>query len=118
MNTNPTSIAYKYLTSDRRASYRPIKVDRRTKHGQTVLAEYNRLKSEIDFSEVRSKQRARRNAKPTAYTNVLQRPIVQDWKSNHGAYGFKILSDRLVHGSRNHWAKNDTDRKILAILAK
>jgi hypothetical protein len=68
--------------------------------------------------EAIAKQEARRKAKPEHFTNILDAPLVRDWKSNKHRYGFKVLSDRIIDGGRNHWAKNDRDKEILAILSK
>ncbi len=113
---SPTSVAYNYICNNRHASYRPIKVDRRTTFGKSVLAEYNRLRNSVNISEIQSKQRQRR-ANKVSFTNILSNPLVRDWKSNKGRYGFKIASDRIIEGSRNHWAKSETDKRILSILA-
>ena len=117
--TNPTTVAYKYLTgiyTARHASYRPPKVDRRTRFGKAVLSEYNRLKAKINYAEVRLKQHERMKSRH-AFVNILGTPIVKDWLSNKGR-GIRVMTDRLTDGYRNHWAKNERDLRILAILKK
>ena len=116
---SPTTVAYKYLTSiytARKAQHSAPKVDRRTKFGRAVLAEYHRIKSSVDYTAI-SKKQAQRRAAAQVCGNILTNPLVRDWMSNKGRYGFKITANRIIDGGRNHWAKSDLDRKILAILA-
>lgn len=120
LSSNPTTAAYKYLTSvwtAKHAAYRAPKVDRRTKFGKAVLAEYHRLKNTINYADI-SKIQAKRRAAKKECGNILSNPLVRDWMSNRGRYGFKVTADRIIDGGRNHWAKSDRDRKILAILSK
>ena len=48
--------------------------------------------------------------------NVLALPIVRDYMQ-HRADLRAVRADRLDFYSRNHWAKDDRDRRALAILA-
>jgi len=47
-------------------------------------------------------------------TTILNYPIVKDWIKNKP----NVHPNRLNIGSRNHWAKNETDFKILSVLGK
>lgn len=121
---SPTTVACKHLYSSYvnfryspTSCWKAPNVDRRTKFGKAVLAEYHRLKDEKLVLAAIAKQKQRRESKPKAHTNILDCPLVRDWKSNKGRYGFMITAERIMHGSRNHWAKSDRDKKILAVLA-
>lgn len=48
--------------------------------------------------------------------NVLALPIVSDYRENRHQLR-RVCADRLDFYSRNHWAKDDRDRRALAILA-
>ncbi len=48
--------------------------------------------------------------------NVLALPIVRDYRDNRHQL-CRICVDRLVFHGRNHWAKNERDRRVLGILA-
>lgn len=92
------------------------RVDRRTKFGKEVIAEYYKAFSAVNRTEVRKKQEERRKHKVMPPVNILQSPIVLDWmKNKHRLY---VKSDRLTDGYRNHWAKDERDVRILAILRK
>ena len=49
--------------------------------------------------------------------NVLALPIVRDYMQNRHHLR-RVCADRLDFSGRNHWAKDDRDRRALAILAK
>ena len=48
--------------------------------------------------------------------NVLALPIVIDYRNNRHHLR-RVCADRLDFSGRNHWAKDDRDRRALAILA-
>lgn len=48
--------------------------------------------------------------------NVLALPIVRDYMQHRHELR-RVCADRLDFYGRNHWAKNDRDRRALAILA-
>lgn len=49
--------------------------------------------------------------------NVLALPIVRDYMQHRDQLR-RVCADRLDFYGRNHWAKDDRDRRALAILAK
>ena len=49
--------------------------------------------------------------------NILASPIVRDYRENHGDL-LRVNGDRLIFSGRNHWAKDERDKRILAILAR
>lgn len=79
-----------------------------------------RAKGFAGIQSDREKHRARTRAKVEEQNrpaNVLALPIVRDYREHrHDLRG--VRPDRLDFYGRNHWAKNDRDRVILAILAK
>lgn len=70
--------------------------------------------TQIDRILIKKLWKSRKQNK-AKFNNVLSNPIVVDFKQNKPC---KVLSDRLVFGQRNHWAKNNFDFKILSILQK
>jgi len=69
-----------------------------------------------DRQKHRDRTRAKVDAEKAAH-NVLASPLVRDYYANRWQLR-RVLPDRLQFDSRNHWAKNDRDNQILAILAK
>lgn len=68
----------------------------------------------------REKHRARVRAKVEEERrplNILAAPIVRDYRQNRHELR-RVLADRLDFYGRNHWAKDDRDRRALAILAR
>ena len=49
--------------------------------------------------------------------NILAAAIVRDYREHRDTLR-RVCVDRLDFYGRNHWAKNDRDRRALAILAK
>ena len=79
-----------------------------------------RAKGFAGIQSDREKHRARTRAKVEEQNrpaNVLALPIVRDDRENRHQLR-AVRADRLDFYGRNHWAKNDRDRVILAILAK
>jgi len=120
---SPTTAAYRYLFSPYvnfrycpTSCHRAPKVDKRTKFGRAVLAEYYRLKDEKAVLAAIDKQKRRRESAKVTPSNILSNPIVKDWISNRDK--LTVTPEKLTDGYRNHWAKSDKDRRILAILAK
>ena len=111
-------IAYNYLRQKAINKFAKLKVDRRTRVGKLALQMIYELEKTFDFEEVKNKRKQRHNQKPKPFTNILQNPLVKDYINNR--YTIKhILNNRLVFwGGRNHWAKNETDIRILNILRK
>lgn len=70
--------------------------------------------------EDREKHRARVRAKVEEERrpqNILAAPIVRDYRQNRHELR-RVLAERLDFYGRNHWAKDDRDRRALAILAR
>jgi hypothetical protein len=88
------------------------KLDMRYTFSRQVLAEINRIK--FNRNEVIKKRKARRLNKYT-FSNVLHNPIVRDYFTNKSKL-IAIAPDRLIFSGRNHWAKSESDFKILKIL--
>ena len=49
--------------------------------------------------------------------NILAAPLVRDYMQHRHELR-RVCVDRLDFYGRNHWAKNDRDRRILAVLAR
>lgn len=49
--------------------------------------------------------------------NILAAPLVRDYRENR-AHLRRVCVDRLDFSGRNHWAKDDRDRRALEILAR
>lgn len=52
------------------------------------------------------------------FTNIYNEPLVKDYRNNKGNLRGVYDNRLFFSGGRNHWAKNDRDVKILAILKK
>jgi hypothetical protein len=95
-----------------------VSSDMRYSFWKEVKREYTRITQGIDNRAILEKQRDRaRMRSANAFANVLSNPLFKDWKANKSR-GIRVHPDRLAIGSRNHWAKTEADRKVLAILAK
>lgn len=118
MKTTVEKIAYNYLRQKAISKFAKLKVDRRTKVGKLALKMIYELEKTYDFEGVKNKRKQRENQKPEPFKNILQNPIVKDYINNRHKLK-QILNDRLLFwGGRNHWAKNETDLRILSILRK
>lgn len=74
---------------------------------------------ENERQRVKELRRQRAKNKSPEYTRIFDLPIVKDWIKNKRRELKGISGDGLhFYGGRNHWAKNDKDRKILSILKK
>lgn len=96
-------------------------LDMRFNRNRDIMSEFSKLLQKSDFDNIcrygRQKYVSRIRNKPYIFGNILNNPIVVDYfESRH--YLVKIYPDHLNFGTRNHWAKSETDIKILAILAK
>lgn len=68
----------------------------------------------------REKHRERTRAKVAEErrpANILAAPIVRDYMQHRDQLR-RVCADRLDFYGRNHWAKDDRDRRTLAILAR
>lgn len=88
--------------------------DYRFNFWKEVRQKFDEIAKNVDFDRVKRLRRERVKGKYTAPGNVLQNPLYLDWKRNN----MTVKADRLTDGYRNHWAKSEFDRKVLAILAK
>ena len=90
--------------------------DLRTREGKEAFAFYKENESEIHKKarEIQALRIQRREAKKHTFENVLTNSLYLDYcRNRHSA---KLYSDRIKDGLRNHWAANDFELKILAIL--
>lgn len=97
------------------------RADQRTIFGR----EYNRYRAILDndtaMTEKRKeamRKRIERFNNRWQFSNILTNKIVMDYMVHKNEHFFEVHADRLVEGRRNHWAKNDFDKKILSILMK
>jgi len=94
---------------------RPFKYDGRTRIGNLANSIVQELKSNSSFIEqVKKTKKRRKENKPYEFSNILDNPIVRDWKANKRR--LTVYDNRLSDGYRNHWAKNEKDLQILKIL--
>lgn len=109
-------IAYNYLRQKAISRFAKLRVDRRTRVGKLALQMIYEMEKTYDFEGVKNKRKQRENQKPEPFKNILQNPLVKDYINNR--YKIKhILDNRLVFwGGRNHWAKSETDLRILRVL--
>ncbi|MBQ5971856.1 MAG: hypothetical protein IJL45_05575 [Prevotella sp.] len=97
--------------------------DRRFKFNREVEALARKIINSKGLAGImadRQKHRDRTRARvesEKAPRNILAAPLVRDYYA-HRSHVRRVLPDRLQFDGRNHWAKNDRDSQILAILAK
>ena len=58
------------------------------------------------------------NRKGCEFVGILQNPIVIDYLKHHKFHSHKLYDNHISWGSRNHWAKNEKDERILQIFIK
>lgn len=95
-----------------------FRYDARTRVGN-LAASIVRAKqlSESEKMQIKALKRKRANARSqNNQVPILRQPIVVDWIKNKR--WLKVQNNRLTDGYRNHWAKNEKDLKILAVLRK
>ena len=88
--------------------------DKRTRIGNLSNKFYQEINNISSIEEAKEKVIARKENK-FKFSNFLDLPIVKDFINNTPTDVFK---DRLCFNGRNHWAKNETDLKVLEILNK
>ena len=107
------------------STYSDVKVprhDQRYKFNREAEAAARDIIARKGFDGInsdRTKHRERTRAKVAEErrpANVLALPIVRDYMQ-HRADLRAVRADRLDFYGRNHWAKDDRDRRALAILA-
>lgn len=95
--------------------------DMRTKEAREALPLFVALieatpRAELEAMATRHNSRARAKNQPTPPLNVLHNPLYLDYRRNRG--GLWKITDNGLHfrDHRNHWAKNDFDRKVLQVI--
>lgn len=91
---------------------RDYHLDMRKTFDKLVFSNIKEIENNIDRINVIALQKIRLKNKPYLFENILQNSIYLDYKMNGG----KVFDDRLNVNGRNHWAKNETDKKVLQIL--
>ena len=76
------------------------------------------LSKSLDFSEIAKKQKQRvQNRHIKHVENYMNNKLVIDYFKNKSS--IKYISDNCIYFyCRNHWAKNNTDLKIISVLRK
>lgn len=100
-------------------STRKYRLDKRYNFNREVLAFFraNQL-PENERQRVKDLRRQRAKNKPVHFATIFEQPIVKDWIKN-GSGIKRITGERLQFwDGRNHWAKNEKDKRILSILSK
>jgi hypothetical protein len=97
-----------------RIGHKNFTFDGRTRIGNLSNQIYQKINNIADIKKAKQKVIQRRKNKFT-FSNILDSPIVKDFINNTPE---KVFKDRLRFNSRNHWAKNETDLKVLKILMK
>lgn len=84
-----------------------------------AVKEYHRIKPTINILEVSEKKFNRRKNLNYRFKNIYSNPLVNDYiKSKQRGRIKAVYHDRISFYSRNHWAKNKQDLKVLEILQK
>lgn len=104
--------------------------DMRTIYGREFAAEVARLHDNhrlvVDSFEAAMKRRTRQRERwatedearvNEGLFNSLKNPLVIDYKNNK-QFLTCVRPDKLSFGIRNHWAKNEKDRRIISIISK
>lgn len=113
-----TRIAYSHLVE--KSIYRgaKLRIYKRTRVGKLALEMIYKLEKDFDFEKVRQKKIERVKLKNSTFSNVFTNPIVKDYINNNSSIK-SIYNDRIhFWGGRNHWAKNELDKRILKILKR
>lgn len=95
------------------------KMDKRYNFSNDVLTFVkNHQLSEAERLAILATKKQRAKNRPQNPVTLFQLPLLKDYMSNKSDIR-QVLPDRLVFiGGRNHWAKNEQDRRILSILIK
>jgi len=102
-----------------RLSPRNFKLDMRFNFNREVVAamKANALTAQ-QVDEVRAKRQDRRKRKVQRFKNILQNPLILDYLSNKHQLNHIGPNGLHFYSNRNHWAKDNRDRKILEVLQK
>ena len=122
-----TKHAYMYVCSRSAVATKQYKhaynfrkgLDFRTNQDKAIFWKITELIYSLDFSEISRKQIERANNRyiPPVSNNRNNRLTV-DYIKNKSS--IKYISENCIYfqNGRNHWAKNDNDLKIIAVLRK
>lgn len=94
------------------------RLDFRSNQDKLIYSKIVSLSKSLDFSEIAKKQKQRAQNRDIAHVeNYRNNKLVIDYFTNKS--NIKYISCDCIHFyGRNHWAKNSTDLKVLAILKK
>ena len=94
-------------------------LDFRTNQDKAIFWKIKELIYSLDFSEISRKQIERANNRYVApIPNYRDNKLTVDYIKNKSS--IKYISENCIYfqNGRNHWAKNDNDLKIIAVLRK
>ena len=94
-------------------------LDFRTNYDKAIFCKIKDLIRVLDFSEISRKQIERANNRYIApVSNYRNNKLTVDYIKNKSS--IKYISENCIYfqNGRNHWAKNDNDLKIIAVLRK
>lgn len=98
------------------------KYDMRTRHAKSLVKElgnWHNFNFQSEINDIRRKRRERNENKQYKHTNIITNKIVIDYFENKNSITYFDSNNRYIcFGGRNHWAKNDFDKKVIAILHK
>jgi hypothetical protein len=96
--------------------------DMRTRHAKSLVKElgnWSNFNFQSEINDIRRKRRERNENKQYKHTNIITNKIVIDYFENKNSITYFDSSNRYIcFGGRKHWAKNDFDKKVIAILHK
>lgn len=95
--------------------------DMRTKQAKRLLKQTEQYKN-FDFQAYTkdiAQKRKQRKANQYQHTNILKNKIVIDFIANKRSINYIDYGNKYIdYGGRKHWAKNDFDKKVIAIIKK
>lgn len=94
-------------------------LDFRTNHDKAVFKKIKELITYLDFPKISSKQHERANNRHIEpVLNYRNNKLTVDYIKNRSS--IKYISEDCIYflNGRNHWAKNNTDLNIIAVLRK
>lgn len=97
------------------------RLDMRFNFNKEVMKEIKKMKANFSNNEkeyIKQVRKIRAERKINTAFLLFDNPIVKDYISNKN--NIIHIADDHIHfaGGRNHWAKNDHDLKIIAVLKK
>ena len=117
---NPKKTVFRFIYGlDNLLFHKSIRLDMRFKSSYEVLALIKKYQiSTTEKKRILSLKKERSKNRIQKIDNVLSNKLAKDYLTNK-YYLRGVYDDHLVFSSgRNHWAKNETDLKVLAILKK